>query len=45
MNEIDIDSFLKQEVGKVFELVLEDCGVFKAKDYKSFEHFVLKAIE
>lgn len=40
----DITTYLRQEVGRIFELVLEDCGVFKSTDYASFERFVEDAI-
>lgn len=35
-----IDSLLKDEVGIVFEKVLEDCGVFKEKDFDEFARFI-----
>ncbi len=34
------EAYLRQEVGKVFELVLEDCGVFKSQDRAEFIRFV-----
>lgn len=34
------DAYLQAEVGKVFELVLEDCGVFKATMQDAFKAFV-----
>lgn len=40
----DVDIYLEYEVGKVFEEVLEDCGVFKAKDNEAFLKFVESAI-
>ncbi len=39
-----IDQYLKNEVGRIFELVLEDCGVFKSKDFTAFKHFLEKTI-
>lgn len=39
-----IDSYLKDQVGKVFELVLEDCGVFKRDQFAAFRDFVEKAV-
>lgn len=41
----DLTDYLRQEVGKVFEQVLEDCGVFKSADFAEFEQFVENAIE
>jgi len=43
-NTDDLDQFLEAEIGKVFEEVLEDCGVFKAKDKEAFLRFVEAAI-
>jgi len=40
-----LDDFLKEEVGAIFEKVLEDCGVFKSKDIIAFSAFVEKAIQ
>ena len=40
----DLESFLNDAVGQVFEQVLEDCGVFKADDKEAFLKFVEKAI-
>jgi UDPglucose--hexose-1-phosphate uridylyltransferase len=34
------EDYLRQEVGKVFELVLEDCGVFQSQDRNEFIRFV-----
>jgi len=39
-----VDQFLKNEVGRIFELVLEDCGVFKSKDFQIFKRFLEKTI-
>jgi UDPglucose--hexose-1-phosphate uridylyltransferase len=39
-----IDEFLHEQVGSIFEKVLEDCGVFKKSDRKAFIQFVEKAI-
>jgi UDPglucose--hexose-1-phosphate uridylyltransferase len=39
-----IDEFLQQEVGAIFEQVLEDCGVFKTKDRDEFIRFVAQSI-
>ncbi|MGI6392212.1 MAG: galactose-1-phosphate uridylyltransferase [Candidatus Izemoplasmatales bacterium] len=44
MEARDIDRYLEIEVGKVFEAVLEDCGVFKTKDKEAFLSFVETAI-
>lgn len=44
INNEQIDEYLKAEVGAVFEKVLEDCGVFKQKDFVAFSDFVEKAI-
>jgi UDPglucose--hexose-1-phosphate uridylyltransferase len=44
-SEATIDSMLEKAVGAIFELVLEDCGVFKRADFKAFEQFVVKAID
>jgi len=35
-----IDELLRDEVGQIFEHVLEDCGVFKEKDIDEFCRFV-----
>jgi len=40
----DLDGFMEKEVGKIFEGVIEDCGVFKAKDKEAFFRFVEKAV-
>lgn len=39
-----IDSYLKDQVGDVFEKVLEDCGVFKRTDFAAFRGFVEKCV-
>lgn len=39
-----LDESLKNEVGMIFEKVLEDCGVFKSDNLKEFALFVEKAI-
>ncbi len=41
----NIDSIIKEEVGKVFVNILEDCGVFKRADYDKFKEFVYSCIE
>ncbi|MDP3129766.1 MAG: hypothetical protein Q8N15_00380, partial [Bacillota bacterium] len=33
------DAYLQAEVGRVFECVLEDCGVFKAEMADAFKAF------
>ena len=38
------DNFLKEEVGRIFEEVLEDCNVFKYGSKQDFINFVNKAI-
>jgi galactose-1-phosphate uridylyltransferase len=38
-----MDLFLQMEVGRIFEEVIEDCGVFKRTDRKAFIDFVEKA--
>lgn len=43
-NNDTIDAFLNQEVGSVFEKVLEDCGVFKEENRDAFYQFVEKII-
>jgi len=40
----NIDQILQDEVGRIFEKVLEDCGVFKAESRAEFYRFVEKAI-
>jgi UDPglucose--hexose-1-phosphate uridylyltransferase len=40
LKQENIDDFLRQETGKVFELVLEDCGVFKEESFEAFKSFV-----
>lgn len=40
----DLDLFLKNEVGRIFEGVLEDCNVFKYGSNQDFINFVNKAI-
>ena len=40
----DLDDLLKQEVGRIFEAVLEDCNVFKYGTKQDFINFVNKAI-
>jgi len=40
----DVSTFLKQEVGNVFEKVLEDCGVFKQDDTEAFLRFTEDAM-
>lgn len=44
LENIDLDMFLKQEVGRIFEEVLEDCNVFKYGEKTDFINFVNKAI-
>ncbi len=45
LSEIEnIDDYLKQSVGKIFEQVLEDCNVFKHGSKEDFINFVNKAI-
>jgi len=44
LKNIDLDMFLKQEVGRIFEEVLEDCNVFKYGEKTDFINFVNKAI-
>ena len=44
LNNIDLDMYLKQEVGRIFEEVLEDCNVFKYGEKTDFINFVNKAI-
>ncbi|MFA5037578.1 MAG: UDP-glucose--hexose-1-phosphate uridylyltransferase [Candidatus Izemoplasmatales bacterium] len=39
-----IDILLQQEVGLIFEKVLEDCGVFKADNLDAFCQFVANAL-
>lgn len=43
-DETPLTPWLQQEVGHVFEAVLEDCGVFKRNQQKEFLTFVEKAI-
>ncbi len=43
-NTDDLEKFLENQVGQVFEAVIEDCGVFKRKDQKAFLKFVEEAI-
>jgi UDPglucose--hexose-1-phosphate uridylyltransferase len=43
-NQEDIDAYLQDQVGKVFEQVLEDCGVFKRDQFAAFREFVEKAV-
>ena len=38
ISEDHIDSIIEQEIGKVFEQVLSDCGVFKTD--KAFDRFL-----
>ena len=42
INEANIDDILKEEIGKVFMLVLEDAGVFKrtAEGQEAFDRFI-----
>ena len=42
VNETNIDDILKEEIGKVFMLVLEDAGVFKrtAEGQEAFDRFI-----
>ncbi len=40
----NLDDFLNNEVGYIFEKVLEDCGVFKRENRDLFYQFVEKAI-
>ncbi len=40
----DLEKFLENQVGQVFEAVIEDSGVFKRKDQKAFLKFVSEAI-
>jgi len=40
----NVDAFLRQEVGAVFESVLEDCGVFKRNDLPALIRFVEEAL-
>ena len=40
----DIDEYLKMEIGKKFEQILEDCNVFKFGEQKDFISFIEKAI-
>ncbi|MGD9760833.1 MAG: galactose-1-phosphate uridylyltransferase [Candidatus Izemoplasmatales bacterium] len=40
----DWDKFLKDEIGRIFEEVLEDCNVFKYGSSQDFINFVYKAI-
>ena len=40
----DVNSFLKNEIGKVFEKVLRDCGVFKEIYEKEFIKFTVEEI-
>ncbi|MGD9909063.1 MAG: galactose-1-phosphate uridylyltransferase [Candidatus Izemoplasmatales bacterium] len=42
--EDTIDQVLQNEVGSIFEKVLEDCGVFKAESRAEFYRFVEKSI-
>jgi UDPglucose--hexose-1-phosphate uridylyltransferase len=39
-----IEKYLKDEVGKIFEHVIEDCGVFKSDDKETFYRFVERSI-
>lgn len=39
---VDLDREKKEEIGEVFVNILENCGVFKRKDYKSLEYEVNK---
>ncbi len=39
----DVDQILRDEVGLVFEKVLEDCGVFKSQDLDAFVRFLEKS--
>jgi len=46
-NDFDVlhlDQYLEDQVGVVFEKVLEDCGVFKTEHRQDFLNFVQKAI-
>ncbi len=38
--QVDTTNFIKNEIGIVFEKVLEDCGVFKLDNLDSFIYFV-----
>ena len=40
----DLDSFLKEELGRIFEEILEDCNTFKNGTKEDFIDFVNKAI-
>ncbi|MBU1144874.1 MAG: UDP-glucose--hexose-1-phosphate uridylyltransferase [Firmicutes bacterium] len=40
----DINLFLENQVGSIFEKVLEDCGVFKEQNQEEFYHFVENSI-
>ena len=40
----DLPAFLRREVGRVFEQVLEDCGVFKRDDKQAFIRFAENAV-
>jgi len=40
----DVDHFLRMEVGRIFEAILEDCNVFKFGSNEDFISFVEKAI-
>ncbi len=44
--KMDLDAFLQQEVGQVFVLGLEDCGVFKQdqKGLEAFKRFILRSM-
>lgn len=43
-SEENISQFLYNQVGMIFEKVLEDCGVFKAEDKHEFFRFIEKTI-
>ncbi len=40
----EMDSFMQNQVGKVFEMVLEDCSVFKEEDRHEFYRFIERII-
>lgn len=40
-----MDLFLQMEVGRIFEEVIEDCGVFKRQDRQQFLDFVKSAVK
>ena len=42
--EDNLDEYLRQEVGKIFEQVIEDCNVFKYGTKEDLYRFVEKAM-